>query len=45
MSFLAHLEERAAQAKAEFEAIDALSFERSFESCIEQARVLIRRHV
>lgn len=40
-AFLRRLQERAELARAEFEAIDALGFQQSFDKCLQQAREIL----
>ncbi|KRI01536.1 nucleotidyl transferase AbiEii/AbiGii toxin family protein [Curvibacter sp. PAE-UM] len=40
-AFLHRLQERMALARAEFEAIDALDFQQSFDECLQQAREIL----
>lgn len=42
-SFLRRLQDRAEFVRAEFEAIDTLGFQRSFDDCIEQAKGIVNQ--
>lgn len=44
-AFLQRLQDRAELARAEFEAIDALGFQRSFDDCLQQAKDIVGRQL